>query len=139
MHANLRISLLSSIYNVSMTPSKPQFTTYTIDATDRTLGRVCSEAANALLGKKSVHFVKNMALPMEVIIENASKLHLPSRRTKGKIYTHYTGYPGGLREIRMDEMIAKKGIAEVVKKTVDGMIPRNKLRKPRMMNLVVKD
>jgi len=122
-----------------MTPSKPQFTTYTIDATDRTLGRVCSEAANALLGKKSVHFVKNMALPMEVIIENASKLHLPSRRTKGKIYTHYTGYPGGLREIRMDEMIAKKGIAEVVKKTVDGMIPRNKLRKPRMMNLVVKD
>ena len=118
---------------------KPEKVIYTIDATDRTLGRVCSEAASALLGKKSVHFVKNMALPMEVIVENVSKLHLPARRTQGKIYTHYTGYPGGLREMTMAEMIAKKGIADVVKKTVDGMIPRNKLRKPRMMKLVVKD
>jgi large subunit ribosomal protein L13 len=118
---------------------KPEKVIYTIDATDRTLGRVCSEAASALLGKKSVHFAKNMALPMEVIVENVSKLHLPARRTQGKIYTHYTGYPGGLREMTMAEMIAKKGIADVVKKTVDGMIPRNKLRKPRMMNLVIKD
>ena len=118
---------------------KPEKVIYTIDATDRTLGRVCSEAASALLGKKSVHFAKNMALPMEVIVENVSKLHLPSRRTQGTVYTRYTGYPGGLREMTMAEMITKKGIAEVVKKTVDGMIPRNKLRKPRMMNLVVKE
>jgi len=115
----------------------PAATTYTIDATDRTLGRVASEAANALLGKTSVHFTKNQALPVTVVIENASKLHLPSRRTQGKVYTHYTGYPGGLREVRMDVMIEKKGIADVVKKTVDGMIPRNRLRAPRMKNLIV--
>jgi large subunit ribosomal protein L13 len=117
--------------------SKPEPTTYTIDATDRTLGRVASEAAHALLGKRSVHFAKNQALPVTVVVANASKLHLPARRTAGKIYTHYTGHPGGLREISMEEMITKKGIAEVVKKTVDGMIPRNKLRKPRMKNLIV--
>ncbi len=117
--------------------TKPEATTYTIDATDRTLGRVCSEAAHALLGKRSVHFAKNQALPVTVIIENASKLHLPTRRTQGKVYTHYTGYPGGLREVRMDVMIDKKGIADVVKKTVDGMIPRNRLRTPRMKNLIV--
>lgn len=115
----------------------PEATTYTIDATDRTLGRVASEAAHALLGKRSVHFTKNMALPVTVVIENASKLHLPERRTKGKVYTHYTGYPDGLRSIRMDVMIDKKGIADVVKKTVDGMIPRNRLRAPRMKNLIV--
>jgi len=117
--------------------TKPEATTYTIDATDRTLGRVCSEAAHALLGKRSVHFAKNQALPVTVIIENARKLHLPTRRTQGKVYTHYTGYPGGLREVRMDVMIDKKGIADVVKKTVDGMIPRNRLRTPRMKNLIV--
>jgi large subunit ribosomal protein L13 len=117
--------------------TKPAPTTYTIDATDRTLGRVCSEAAHALLGKRSVHFAKNQALPVTVTIENASKLHLPSRRTKGKVYTHYTGYPAGLREVRMDVMIEKKGIADVIKKTVDGMIPRNRLRAPRMKNLIV--
>ena len=112
--------------------------TYTIDATDRTLGRVCSEAAHALLGKRSAQYAQNLALPMKVIVENASKLHLPARRTEGKIYTHYTGYPAGLREISMKELITKKGIEEVVYKTVDGMIPRNKLRAPRMKNLIVK-
>ncbi len=120
-----------------MTSAKQKSATYTIDATNRTIGRVASEAAHALLGKRSVHFAKNQALPVRVVIENASKLHLPERRIKGKVYTHYTGYPGGLREVRMDEMIAKKGIEDVVRKTVDGMIPRNKLRAPRMKNLIV--
>lgn len=111
--------------------------THTIDATNRTLGRVASEAAHALMGKRSVHFAKNITLPIKVVIENASKLHLPERRVKGKVYTRYTGYPGGLFETRMDELIVKKGIAEVVKKTVDGMIPRNKLRTGRMKNLTI--
>lgn len=119
--------------------TKPEPTTYTIDATDRTLGRVASEAAHALLGKRSVHFAKNQAIPVTVTINNAGKLHMTERRTKGKVYTRYTGYPGGFREMNMEEMITKKGIAEVVKKTVDGMIPRNKLRKPRMKNLIVND
>src|SRR3989338_3211407 len=116
---------------------EPEATTYAIDATDRTLGRVASEAAHALLGKRSALVTKNRARPVVVTIENASKLHLPTRRVKGKVYTHYTGYPGGLREVGMAEMITKKGIEEVVRKTVDGMIPRNRLRTPRMKNLVV--
>lgn len=120
-----------------MTHAKPELTTYTIDAAGRTLGRVASEAAHALLGKRSVRFARNQALPLRVVIENAGKLHLTERRVKGKIYTRYTGYPGGLREMRMDEMIAKKGVEEVVRKTVDGMIPRNKLRTPRMKNLII--
>ena len=119
--------------------TKPAPTTHIIDATDRMLGRVASEAAHALLGKRSVHFAKNQAIPVTVTINNAGKLHLPARRTKGKIYTHYTGYPGGLREVSMETMIEKKGIAEVVRKTVDGMIPRNKLRVPRMKNLIINE
>jgi large subunit ribosomal protein L13 len=111
---------------------------HTIDATDRTLGRVASEAAHALLGKRSVQYAKHLALPIVVTIENASKLYLPARRTMGKIYTRYSGYPGGLRETRMDEMLAKKGIAEVLRITIDGMLPRNKLRNLRMKNLIVK-
>lgn len=117
-------------------PMQPH--THVIDATNRTLGRVASEAAHALLGKRSSRYVQYLAAPVKVVIENASKLHLPTRRTTGKVYTRYTGYPGGLYFTRMDEMIAKKGIEEVVRKTVDGMIPRNKLRAPRMKNLTVK-
>lgn len=118
--------------------TKPTAITYTIDATDRTLGRVCSEAAHALLGKRSVTFAKNITADITVVVENASKLHLPKKRQEGKVYTHYTGYPGGLRSVNMVMMIDKKGIEEVVRKTVDGMIPRNKLRTPRMKHLIVK-
>jgi len=117
--------------------TKPSPTTHTIDATDRTIGRVASEAAHALLGKRSVHFAKNQAQPVTVTINNAEKLHLPTRRVKGKIYTRYTGYPGGDRSMSMEVMIEKKGIAEVVKKTIEGMLPHNKLHKPRMKNLIV--
>jgi len=121
-----------------MTPTKEAVaTTYTIDATDRTLGRVASEAAHALLGKRSALVAKNRTHPITVVIENAKKLHLPARRVAGKVYTHYTGYPGGLRSVGMAEVIEKKGIEEVVRKTVDGMIPRNRLRTPRMKNLVI--
>ena len=116
---------------------KPEPTTYTIDATNRTLGRVASEAANVLLGKHSVHFAKHQAHPVKVVVENASKMQISTKRMKETTYTRYTGYPGGLRSMNMEELIAKKGIEEVVRKTVDGMIPRNKLRSPRMKNLTV--
>lgn len=116
----------------------PEATTYTIDATNRTLGRVASEAAHALLGKRSALVSKHRTHPITVVIENAAKLHLSERRKTGKVYQRYTGYAGGQRETRMDEMIDRKGIEEVVRRTVDGMIPRNKLRKPRMKNLTVK-
>ena len=112
---------------------------YAIDATDRTLGRVASEAAHALLGKRSAQYAQNKAMPITVTINNAGKLHLPSRRVKGKVYSRYTGYPGGQYEMSMENMIEKKGIAFVVKKIVDGMIPRNKLRAPRMKNLVINE
>lgn len=139
MRAVLHISLLSSIHPASMATINitPAPTTYTIDATDRTLGRVASEAASILLGKHSVHFAKNKALPVKVTIINAGKLHVSARRTEKKIYTRYTGYPGGLYHMTMKEMITKKGIGEVVRKTVDGMIPRNRLRALRMKNLIV--
>lgn len=112
---------------------------YTIDAAGKPLGRVASEAASMLLGKKSVHFVKHMVLPVTVTINNASKLAMSEKRIAGKSYQRFTGYPGGLKETSMQMMIDKKGIAEVVRITVDGMIPRNALRKERMKRLTIND
>jgi len=112
---------------------------YTIDATNRTLGRVASEAASMLQGKRSPHFVKNEVLPVTVTIQNAKKLAMSEKRIAGKTYTHFTGYPGGLREVSRAMLIEKKGIAEVLRKTVDGMIPRNALRNERMKRLTIND
>ena len=111
--------------------------TYTVDAQGRSLGRVASEAASALLGKKAVHFVKNLVLPTQVSVINVGKLSLPEKRVAGKTYVRYTGYPGGLRETSMAMLIEKKGIEEAMRKAVDGMLPRNKLRNDRMKRLSI--
>jgi large subunit ribosomal protein L13 len=110
---------------------------YTIDASGRTLGRVASDAAQALLGKKSPQYVKNFVLPVNVTITNASKLNISEKREKGTTYLSYSGYPGSLRSQTMEDLKAKRGLEEVVRRTVEGMIPRNKLRKERMKRLSI--
>lgn len=125
-----------------MTTTKTQIgdrTRYTIDAAGQSLGRVASEAASVLLGKKSANFVKNEVLPVEVEIVNAAQLSMTEKRIAGKEYTHYTGYPGGLRITPLARLLQTKGVSEALRKAVDGMIPRNKLRKERMKRLTITD
>lgn len=110
---------------------------YTIDASGRTLGRVASDAAKALLGKNSPHYVQNFVLPVTVTITNASKLSVSEKKAKEKEYTHYTGHVGGLRTRTLADIRDKKGIEEVIRMAVDGMIPRNRLRKERMKRLII--
>lgn len=110
---------------------------YTVDAAGRPLGRVASEAASALLGKKSPQYVKNFVVPVSVTITNASKLSVSEKKMLQKEYTHYTGYPGGLRTTTLARLAKDKGMEEVIRKAVDGMIPRNKLRKERMKRLTI--
>ncbi len=118
---------------------KGERTLYTIDATGGALGRVASEAASVLLGKKSANYLQNEVMPVEVEIINASKLVMTEKRIAGKEYTHYTGYPGGLRITSLANLLQKKGVGEALWKAVDGMIPRNKLRKERMKRLTITD
>lgn len=110
---------------------------YTIDAADRSLGRVASEAAVALMGKNRATYERNIAPSVKVNIVNASKAKISQKKRKDKIYTNYTGHPGGLRKIPMEKVIEKKGYAEVFRKAVYGMIRANKLRKGIMKNLTV--
>lgn len=118
---------------------KGERTLYTIDAAGGSLGRVASEAASVLLGKKSAQYMQNEVMPVEVEIVNASKLVMTEKRIKGKEYTRYTGFPGGLRITSLSNLLMKKGVGEAIRKAVDGMIPRNKLRKERMKRLTITD
>ncbi len=70
--------------------------TYSIDAKGKKLGRVASEAASVLLGKKSAHFVKHKIISPKVEIANASKLEIAETKMNTKVYLRYSGYPGGL-------------------------------------------
>lgn len=103
-----------------------------VDAKGKTLGRVASEAAILLRGKSSASFEREKLPKVKVKIINAGQMFISEKRRKTKEYVRYTGYPGGLRKERLEEMIAKKGIAEPLRKAIYGMIPGNKLR-PQIM------
>ena len=109
---------------------------YTIDATGKRLGIVATEAATYLIGKNLPTFAKNVAPDVLVTIENAAQLDIPEKRKKD-IYQSYSGYPGGRREETLEHLGERLGYAEVVRRTVKGMLPKNKLQTVRMKNLVV--
>lgn len=114
-----------------------ELTTHTIDAAGRPLGRVASEAASILIGKHSAEFVKNRVLDDAVVIENADKLAISEKKRAQKMYQTYTGYPGGQKEVSLQELLDKKGVEEALRKAVYGMLPGNKLRAERMKRLTI--
>lgn len=112
---------------------------YTIDATNKNLGRVASEAAKALLGKLSPTFQKNKVADVSVEVINVSKINLSEKKLKSKQYASYSGYPGGLSFASMEAVIAKKGVSEIVRRSIYKMLPKNKLQDRRIKLLKIKE
>lgn len=110
---------------------------YIIDAENKGVGRVATEAAVLLMGKNLGDFKKNVVPQVEVLIKNSSKSIIKGKKKEAKTYARYSGYPGGLKKPNMKEVISKKGFAEVYTKAISGMLPKNKLRTRMLKNLIV--
>ena len=110
---------------------------YTIDATNKSLGRLASEAASKLMGKDSASFVRNQVSTNLVTITNASKLKIGDRKLDTKLYSSFSGYPGGLKLSTMAKVTATKGFGDVIATAVKGMLPDNKLKKEMMKHLTI--
>ncbi len=110
---------------------------YTIDAQNKSLGRVASEVAMILMGKDKADYRPNVVADVKVEIQNASKVKINPKNLKNKLYKRYSGYPGGLKETPMKKVIEKKGYSEIFEIAVKGMLPANKLRPLMMKNLEV--
>ena len=110
-----------------------------IDASGKRLGRIATEVATILNGKDEVSYMPNKAGAKKVKVVNASQLQLSDKKQKQKVYERYTGYFGGLRKFRMEQIIAHKGHSEIVRKAVYGMLPANRLRSVKMNNLTIED
>lgn len=110
---------------------------HVIDAKGKKIGRVATEAAMVLMGKHAPSFERHLKGDATVRIVNAEELAITQKKADTKVYTRYTGHPGGLRKSTLKEVREKKGIQEVLKKAVYGMLPGNKLRAPRMKRLII--
>lgn len=111
---------------------------YTIDATGQRLGKVATEAARYLMGKDTADFAKNTVAPTKVTITNASKLDVPIKK-RDEIYQSYSGFPGGRRTETLEHLGERLGYVEVVRRTVKGMLPKNRLQKVLMKNLIISE
>ena len=110
---------------------------HTLDAKGKKLGRIASEAAKILLGKDRPDFAKNKVAPIKIKIVNASGLAITEKKKREKTYSRYSGYPGGLRHESLEKLIAKKGNKAALWEAIYGMLPANKLRTPRLKNLII--
>lgn len=112
---------------------------YIIDASGKKLGRIASEVASILIGKASPDFQKNKVADVKVEVINSSKLDISEKKARTKIYTNYSGYPGGLKKKTLSEIATKNGFAGVLEKAVTGMIHNNRLKKEMLKNLIIKE
>src|SRR5271167_1923793 len=111
--------------------------TYSIDAAGKSLGRVASEAAKALMGKTSASYTPHIPSNVKVTVINASKINLTEKKRLQKIYTRYSGYPGGLKKESLGSLRGRSGTSAAVRHAVKGMMPRNTMLVARMKNLIV--
>ena len=109
-----------------------------IDATDQVVGRLCSKVAKLLRGKYKPNFTPHVDCGDNVIIINASKAYFTGKKETDKVYTRYTGYPGGQRFNTPAELRTRKGgVDKIIRQAVKGMLPKGPLGRHIMDNLYV--
>lgn len=106
------------------------------DAEDKVLGRLASEVASLLMGKKKPTYAPHLDSGDWVVVTNAAKVKVTGKKEKDKIYYRHSGYPGGLKEIPFAKM-RREQPEKIIKLAVYGMLPGNRLRKGRMRRLLV--
>lgn len=109
---------------------------HVLDATDKTLGRLSVEASSILSGKTKTFYSPHQDLGDFVVIVNAKNIKMTGKKTENKLYNRYTGYPGGLRSVSLGDKF-KNNPEWVLKHSVRGMLPANKLRDARLKRLKV--
>jgi large subunit ribosomal protein L13 len=97
-----------------------------IDADGRILGRMATEIADLIRGKKKPQFTSHLDTGDFVVVINAEKIKVTGRKLDQKKYYHHSLYPGGIKEITLKDLLATKP-EEVIKKAVWGMVPKGKL------------
>ncbi len=109
---------------------------HVIDAKDRVLGRVATQAATFLMGKHKPAYTPFLDTGDHVIIINAAQVRLTGRKEDQKVYRHHTGYPGSLKQTGARRMRATKP-ERMVELAVAGMLPKTKLGKKMIRKLKV--
>jgi large subunit ribosomal protein L13 len=101
---------------------------FVLDADGVVLGRLATRAANLLRGKGKPSFTPHVDCGDFVIVINAAKVKLTGKKESEKTYHHHSGFPGGIRTVRAEELRARHP-DRLIEQAVTGMLPKNRLSK----------
>jgi large subunit ribosomal protein L13 len=109
---------------------------FVLNAEGKTLGRLASEAASVLAGKRNPLYTPYIDMGDHVIVVNAEKIHVTGMRAEQKVYRRYTGFPGGLREEGFLKLLARRP-EKILEEAIKGMLPKSKLGRQMATKLKV--
>ncbi|HXX36347.1 MAG TPA: 50S ribosomal protein L13 [Thermodesulfobacteriota bacterium] len=109
---------------------------YLVNAEGKILGRLSTELAKILRGKNKPTYTPHLDTGDFVIVVNAGKVTLTGKKMKDKIYYHHTGYPGGIKEMNAEKLLARKP-TEMIRMAVKGMLPKTSLGRQMLRKLKI--
>ncbi len=109
---------------------------YLIDAQGKILGRLASEVAKLLRGKHKPIYTPHLDTGDYIVVLNAEKVRLTGKKLEEKIYYHHSGYPGGLKQITLKELLKRKP-EDLIRMAVKGMLPKNSLGRKLLKKLKI--
>ena len=109
---------------------------FLVNAEGKVLGRLATELAEILRGKKKPIYTPHVDTGDFVVVINASKISLTGKKMKDKIYYHHSGHPGGIKAISAEKLLAQKP-TELIRKAVKGMLPKNSLGRQMLTKLKI--
>jgi large subunit ribosomal protein L13 len=109
---------------------------YLVDAEGKTLGRLATQIADTLRGKRKPQFTPHVDTGDFVIVVNAEKIHVTGNKLDQKRYYRHSGYPGGLRSRTLREQLERRP-TEVLRVAVKGMLPKNRLARQQITKLKI--
>jgi large subunit ribosomal protein L13 len=118
------------------TPATRERNWLVVDATGKTLGRLATQIADALRGKRKPEYTPHCDVGDFVIVVNAERIAVTGKKLAEKRYYRHSGYPGGMRSRTLREMLDRRP-EEVIRKAVKGMMPRNRLARQQLTKLKV--
>ncbi len=107
---------------------------YVVDAEGQTLGRLATEIADVLRGKRKPEYTPHVDTGDFVVVVNAEKISVTGKKLDEKVYRRHSGYPGGLRQRTLREELDRRP-TEVLRRAVKGMLPRNRLSRAQLRKL----
>ena len=109
---------------------------YVVDATGKTLGRLATQIADVLRGKRKPTYTPHVDVGDFVIVVNAEKVAVTGNKLEQKRYWRHSGHPGSIRSRTLGEMLERRP-EDVLRKAVKGMLPRNRLARQQLRKLKV--